>query len=51
MLTTDPFDDADDATFARVREAFANWPYRAVHGISKDGRPMYTINYDNGQEY
>lgn len=35
----------------RIEEGFADMQYRSVLGISKDGRPMYSMYYDNGNEY
>jgi len=35
-----------------MREGFETaLPYRSVFGISKDGRPIYTPYYDNGETY
>ena len=50
MKNADPFPKGSDFK-AIATESYSEWPYRSVMGLSKDGRPIYTPYYGNGQEY
>jgi hypothetical protein len=50
-ITTAP-NGANTEIMATTKSVFADkLPYRTAMGISKDGRPVYTPQYDNGKEY
>ena len=36
---------------AKTRAAYKAMPYRSVFGLAKDGRPIYTPHFGNGQDY